>query len=116
VRIIYAGAGEALVVRVMFAIHAVGEAVGVCSTQAAMALLRPDLHLHRQRTPSSTIYLSRAYLNVSDCVTHIWPIPMPMVCNNIPHDPPRMYILTYVHTYFVRIDSRFRARANALGN
>jgi len=42
-------------------------------------------------------------MNVSDCVTHIWPIPM--VCSNIPHDipehdPPR----TYIHTYFVRVD------------
>jgi len=35
----------------------------------------PGLHLHSQRTPSSAIYLSRAYLSVSDCVTHIWPIP-----------------------------------------
>jgi len=59
--------------------------------------------------PSSAIYLSRAYLNVSDCVTHIWPIPMPMVCNDIPRDiperdPPHTYARTYVHTYFVRID------------
>ena len=65
----------------------------------------PDLHLHRQRTLSSP-HLSRAYLNVSDCVTHIWPILM--VCNNIPHDipdhehdPPLMYL--------VRIDPWFRA-------
>ena len=55
----------------------------------------PDLHLHRQRTLSSP-HLSRAYLNVSDCVTHIWPILM--VCNNIPHDipehdPPLMYLV-----------------------
>ena len=43
--------------------------------------------------------LSRAYLNVSDCVTHIWPIPMLMVCNDIPRDipkrdPPRIYVLS----------------------
>jgi len=54
-----------------------------------------DLHLHRQRTLSSP-HLSQAYLNVSDCVTHIWPILM--VCNNIPHDipehdPPLMYLV-----------------------
>ena len=37
--------------------------------------------------------------SVSECVTHIWPIPMPMVCNDIPRDiperdPPRTYIRT----------------------
>jgi len=43
---------------------------GVCIIQAAMATLhrRPQ---HRQRTPSSAIYLSRAYLNVSDCDAHM---------------------------------------------
>jgi len=45
------------------------------------------------------IYLSRAYLNMSDCVTHIWPIPM--VCNDIrrdipKHDPPPTYVRTYI--------------------
>ena len=43
-------------------------------------------------------------LNVSDCVTHIWPIPMPMVCNDIlcdipEHDPPRTYARMYARTY-----------------
>ena len=53
------------------------------------------------KKPSSAIkYLSRAYLNVSDCVTHIWPIPM--VCNDIlcdvpERDPPRTYVHTYSH-------------------
>ena len=47
------------------------EAVWCCSIQAAMAL--------HPRPPSPSPknaeqYLSRAYLNVSDCVTHIWPI------------------------------------------
>ena len=32
-------------------------------------------------------HLSRAYLNVPDCVMHLWPIPM-VVCNNIPRDIP----------------------------
>ena len=37
--------------------------------------------------------------SVSEFVTHIWPIPMPMVCNDIPcdipeRDPPCMYIRT----------------------
>ena len=48
------------------------EAVWCCSIQAMMA--------PRPRPPSSSPknaeqYLSWAYLNVSDCVTHIWPIP-----------------------------------------
>ena len=47
VRASYAGAGEAHVARVTF-----GEKFGVC-TQARCAII-PDLHLHRQRTPSST--------------------------------------------------------------
>jgi len=75
----------------------------------------PDLHLHRQRTPSSVIYLSRAYLNVSDCVTHTWPRPRPWYVTtfrvtflSVTHHI-RMYVRTYVHTYFVRIDPRFRA-------
>jgi len=64
------------------------------------------------------IYLRRVYLNVSDCVTHIWPIPMALgrvhVCNDIPRDIPerdlpRMYVCMYVRTYFVRIDPQFRA-------
>ena len=71
----------------------------------------PDLHLYRHRTLSSVInYLSRAYLNLSDCVMHIWPIPM--LYNDIPHyisecDPPRTY--THQHMYFVRIDPQFKA-------
>ena len=61
----------------------------------------PDLHLHRQRTPSA--HLSE--LSISECVTidylclwcHIRP--MPMVCNDIPRDiperdPPRTYART----------------------
>ena len=53
----------------------------------------PDLSIAKECC-CPHIYLSWAYLNVSDCVTHIWPIPM--VCNNIPCDPPRMYVCTYV--------------------
>ena len=73
----------------------------------------PDLHLHRQRTPSA--HLSE--LSISECVTidytHVF---MPMVSHmaytysiryvttfdprDIPErDPPRMYARTYVHTY-----------------
>jgi len=65
----YAGAGEARVAR------AVGEAsclvFVVSKPRWPRCTIVPDLHLHHQRTPSSAIYLSRAYLNVSDCVTHI---------------------------------------------
>ena len=58
----------------------------------------PDLHLHRQRTPSA--HLSE--LSISECVTIdyvIWPI----VCNDIPRDiperdPPRTYARTYIRT------------------
>ena len=54
-------------------------------------------------SPKNADQLSQEYLNVSECVTHIWS----MVHNNIPcdileRDPPRMYACTYVHTYFVR--------------
>jgi len=75
-----------------------------------------------QRTPSSAINLSQAYLSVSDCMMYIWPIPITLgrvhVCNDIlcdiPEcDPPRMY----VHTYFVGVDLQFREpRTNVLGN
>jgi len=72
----YAGAGEAHVARVTFA---VGEAsclmFVVSKPRWPRCTVVPDFHLRRQRTPSSAIYLSRAYLSVSDCVTHIWPIP-----------------------------------------
>ena len=62
--------GEARVARVTFANLIAVEAVWCCSIQAAMA--------PRPRPPSPSPknaeqYLSRAYLNVSDCVTHIWP-------------------------------------------
>ena len=90
---------------------------GVSKPRWPHSAVIPDLHLHCQRTLLSVvnyIYLSRAYLDVSDCVTHIWPILMALgrvhVCNDISrdipeHDPPRMY----VHVYLVRIDPRFRA-------
>ena len=79
----YAGAGEARVARVTFAVGEASCLVFVVSKPRwPRYAVVPDLHLHRQRTPSSAIYLSRAYLSVSDCVTHIWPIPM--VCNSIP--------------------------------
>jgi len=42
------------------------------STQTMRACI--NFHLHRQRTPWSAI--NYVYLNVSDCVTHIWPILM----------------------------------------
>ena len=101
--------------RVTFALGSRREKLfSVCSIQAAMAPPR------RSPRPPSLLpknavrdqYLSRAYLKVSDCVTHIWPLPM--VCNDIPCDipecdPPRTYVRTYVHMYFVRINPRFRA-------
>ena len=62
----YVGAcrpGEARVARVRRS-----KLFGVCSIQAAMAPLR---RRPRPPSPSSAIYLSRAYLNVSNCVTHI---------------------------------------------
>jgi len=47
--------------------------------------------------PINYIYLSQAYLNVSDCVMHIWPIPV--VCNDIPrHIPEHDWPYTYIHT------------------
>jgi len=91
---------------------------GVCSIQAAMAPLR-----RRPRPPSPLPKnvvvrdLRRAYLNVSDCVMHIWPIPMPVVYNDIPRDiperhPPCTYIfcenrssiqrLTLMHSAIIR--------------
>ena len=100
VRASYAGAGEARMARVTFCCRPIGDAsclvFVVSKPRWPRCAVVPDLHLHRQRTASSAIYLSRAYLNVSDCVTHIWPIPM--VCNNIPRDiperdPPHTYVL-----------------------
>jgi len=77
---------------------AVGEAsylVFVVSKPRWPRAVVPDLHL---------------YLNVSDCVTHTWPIPVPR---------PRLWYVTtfhvtflsvtHHHTYFVRIDPQFRA-------
>ena len=61
----------------------------------------PDLNLHHQRTLSST------HLNVSDCVTHIiyglylWYVTTFRVTF--------LSMTHHVHTYFVRIDPRFRA-------
>ena len=88
----------ARVARVTFA---VGEAVWCCSIQAAMA---PPHHRPRPPSPSPKnavdyIYLSRGYLNVSDCVAPIWPVPI--WHNNIPcgipeHDPPCTYVRTYI--------------------
>ena len=104
----YAGAGEAHMARVTFAVGS-GEAqslFGVCSVQAIMAPPHCySLHLHCQRTAINCIYLSRAYLNVSDCVMHIWPSLWPWVrahvCNDLLHDiperdPPCTYIRMYV--------------------
>ena len=67
----------------------------------------PNLHLHHQRTLSSAvnyIYLSQAYLDVSNCWTYIWPIPMVLgrahLCNDIPRDiPERDPPSTYIHTW-----------------
>jgi len=74
----YAGAGEARVARlVMFAVGSLEASCLVFVVSKPRWPRVPDLHLHRQKTPSSAIYLSRAYLNVSDCVTHIWPVPRP---------------------------------------
>ena len=100
----YAGAGKACAwhIYVAFAVEAVWCVRREC----------------RSLGSTTYIYLRWAYLSVSDCVTHIWPIPMALgrvqVCNDIPHDIPecdlpRMYVSMYVRTYFVRIDPRFRA-------
>ena len=70
----------------------------------------PDLHLHRQRTLSST-HLSRAYLNVSDCVTHI-AYTYGMKQHSVWHS--WAWPTMYVHMYFVRIDPRFRASCSAI--
>ena len=85
----YAGAGEAHVACVMFAVEAVWPHRAIV----------PNLHLYHHRMLSSAMnYFSRAYLNVSDCVRHIWPIPM--VYNDIPHDIPECDPLrTYAPTY-----------------
>ena len=69
----------------------------------------PDLHLHRQRTPSSVIYLSRAYLNVSDYVMHIWPIPRPCLWYVTTFRMTFLSVTHRVRTYSVRIDPWFRA-------
>jgi len=74
----YAGAGEARVARVTFANIRRSKLFGVCSIQAAMAPL--CRHPRPPSPSSSTIYLSQAYLSVSDCVTHIWPIPIGPAC------------------------------------
>ena len=77
----YAGSGEARVARVTFVVGVASCLVFVVSKPRwPRCAVIPDLHLHRQRTPSSAIYLSRAYLSVSDCVTHIWPIPSARPC------------------------------------
>ena len=71
-----------------------------------------DLHLHRQRTLSST-HLSQAYLNVSDCLTHIrMAYTYGMKQHSVWHS--WAWPTTYVHTYFVRIDPRFRASCSAI--
>ena len=96
----YAVAGEACMARVTFV--GLGEAVwfkyypsrngtATPSSPTSISIAKGRCH--------PPIHLSRAYLNVSHCVTHIWPIPM--VCNNIPHDIPerdlpRMYVRTYI--------------------
>jgi len=93
------GAGEARVAHVTFS---VGEAVWClwypsCDGPARLPSPLPKNTIVRDQ------YLSRAYLKVSDCVTHIWPIPM--VCNDIPRDIPECH----PPRTFVRIDPRFRA-------
>ena len=71
----YAGAGKVCVARVTFAVGEASCLVFVVSKPRwPHCTVIPNLHLHHQRTLSSAIYLSRAYLNVSDCVMHIWPI------------------------------------------
>ena len=110
------GAGEARMTRVMFVVG-LGELFGVSSIQAASrdgpaAPSSPTSISIAKEYCCPPIYLSWAYLNVWDCVTHMWPIPM--VCNSIPcdipeHDPPR----TYVHMYLVRINPGFRASSCA---
>ena len=115
----YAGAGEARVARVTFA---VGEASCLVFVESKPRWPRcavvPDLH--RQRMPSSAIYLSRAYLSVSDCVTHIRPIYLGATC--------LWYVTTFRVTFlsvtrhvrtYVLCENRSsisEPRANALGN
>ena len=68
----YAGAGEARVARVKFAVGEASCLVFVVSKPRwPRCTVVPDLHLHRQRAPSSATYLSQAYLNLSDCVSNI---------------------------------------------
>ena len=104
------GAGEARVARVTIAVGAV---FGVRSIQAAMAPLpRPtSASIVKERCRPRSISES----SVSECVrlrdahTPAYGRPISMVCNDIPRDiperdPPRTYVCTHVHTYFVRID------------
>jgi len=74
--------------------------------QLCLALLRRlCARIEYMRVCMSPIFINICqylYLKVSDCVTHIWPIPM--VCNNIlrdipERDLPRMYVHTHVCTY-----------------
>jgi len=69
----YVGTDEESVARVAFA---VGEAVW-CLYYPSRDGLTVPLSLNSSQSPKNAyIYLSRAYLNVSDCVTYIWPVPM----------------------------------------
>ena len=108
----YASAGEARVARVAFAVRV----EAVCCTWVVWCrsclvfvpvVSKPqwprravvlDLHLHRQRTLSSVIdyiYVSRAYLNVLDYGVTTFRVTF-------------LSVTQHVHTYFVRIDPRFR--------
>ena len=101
----YVDAGEACVARVTFAVGRPEKLFGVRypsrdDSNVPSSPTSISIAKERCRLP---IYLSQAYLNVSDCVimTHIWPIPM--VCNNIPRDipecdPPCTYVRTYIRT------------------
>jgi len=71
----------------------------VCCRRSCLVFVVSKLQWPRRI--AININLSQMYLNGSDCVTHICPIPL--LWNRIPHDipswvdPPRTYVQTYIH-------------------
>ena len=95
----YTGAGEARVACVTFAVGGSCLVFVVFKPRWPRCAVIPDsISIAKER------HCPRSESSVSECVTHIWPIPMPMVCNNIPldipeRDPPRTYVRTYVRMH-----------------
>ena len=99
-RMSYVGAGEALVARVTFSVGEASCLVFVVSKPRwPHCAVIPNLHLHRQRMPLSAIYLSRAYLNMSDCVTHIWPISRPCLWYAMTFRVTFLSVTHHIHMY-----------------